>query len=216
MTAPTKSDDNKDALPPRGTSHRRVVLLVTGALLAGGALLAAATGYRPDHRAPGAASGAIAAVSSAATLLRGGRDAALAMWGHTFERDLRDGSGPLCTASDGVAEHSSVRIKQREELGDYMENTLHYSGNAVEIGVQYGAFAAKMLSRWKSVGQYYLVDPWLQDRSQGVVDVDDTEHEKRMAAAVAATAPFTGKVTLIRNYSYNAVAQFDDCFFDFM
>ena len=173
---------------------------------------------------PGGGTSAATMFETAANALRGRhssltKDDALAVWGATFERELRNGNGPLCTPSNGVASHSLVEVKLREELGDFMENVLHSTGNGVELGVQRGSFSREILSRWKSVGQYYLVDPWVKQADfVDTANVDNDEHEKRFSEARSAVAEFSakGKVTVVRNFSYDARHQFEDCFFDFI
>jgi predicted O-methyltransferase YrrM len=67
------------------------------------------------------------------------------------------------------------------------------------------------------VSAYYLVDPWVHQASYAdVANVPDKKHDEFMAEALKRTAKFGAKVHALRKFSFDAVADFDDCSLDFV
>jgi hypothetical protein len=92
-------------------------------------------------------------------------------------------------------------IPCREDLIHAAQQKFYSLGNAVEVGVYKGDFAAHNLKIW--TGHYYLVDPWI-DRP-GAYE----ETSKKLASHM-------DRVFLEQATSTEAVKKFSDNFFDFI
>jgi predicted O-methyltransferase YrrM len=89
----------------------------------------------------------------------------------------------------------------------------------IEIGVQQGAFADLLLSKWQDFEHYYGVDLWQEQRNYvDGTNVKDTEQEKNYNMTYTALTEKYGKarITLVRNYSTLALPLFKKKSIDFI
>ena len=94
---------------------------------------------------------------------------------------------------------------------------LGFDGSGVELGVKQGEFAEQTLAAWPRVRAYYLVDPWLHQAVYvDVANVDDAQHSAFMRETLQRVSRFGERVHVVRNFSYDAVRQFDDCTLDYV
>ena len=147
-------------------------------------------------------------------------DELLAHASKVFGRPLRDGSGPGCETDTPLAKTSKLywdtTVKDRRELGSFLE-ALGAKGYGVELGVQQGMFSEEMLKRWTSVSKYYLVDSWAhQPEYADRANFNQGVHNKYFANTKERLRQFEDKTVFVRNFSYAAVHQFPDCYFDFI
>jgi hypothetical protein len=87
----------------------------------------------------------------------------------------------------------------------------------IEVGVQTGFFADRIIKTWPSLKKYYGIDLWRQQ--QNYIDgsnVDDTKQEKLMIGAVKLLKKYRKKIKLIRDFSNVAVKKFRDESIDFI
>ena len=146
------------------------------------------------------------------------RERSLAAWSDTFGRQLRDGDGAEChNARATIDSHDKqTSITLRSQLADLLQ-AFKLTGPGVELGVKRGEFSEEVLQKWTLTKQYYLVDPWAQQQDYvDVANVQTSEHEGFMREALARMQNFPGRYTVVRNFSFAAVHQFPDCFFDFV
>ena len=69
-------------------------------------------------------------------------------------------------------------LKDRSELGILMERLR--GKTMIEIGVQEGDFADKILSKWPSFEQYYGIDPWpKQINNNDFANVENNQQEDK-------------------------------------
>jgi hypothetical protein len=81
-----------------------------------------------------------------------------------------------------------------------------------------GHFAQKTLEAWKSAESYTLVDLWadvLVNYADGA-NVKQDKHEERMQKALTATAPWSGKRHVCRNFTTACAKTFADRSLDFV
>lgn len=146
-------------------------------------------------------------------------DASLAAWSATFGRRLWDGSGPGCDYSTPLARtssHAPFSVNARVEFGAYLQ-ALGATGPGLELGVQRGHFSRVVLAHWSNVSTYVLVDPWAhQSDYVDAANVDGRAQEQIMAEARANLEPWKDKLEWVRKYSNEAVANWEDCTFEFI
>lgn len=145
-------------------------------------------------------------------------DAALHAASLTFGRELRAGLGPKCTASYAASASMAnlEPLASRYDLPVWLEK-VGLKGAGAEVGVRQGEFAAHHLKHWPSCPRYYLIDPWVQQAVyRDDANVPSAEQEARMAEALAAVAPYAQRAAVLRNFSFDAVAEFEDCALDYV
>ena len=89
----------------------------------------------------------------------------------------------------------------------------------VELGVQFGAYAAENLSRWSKCERYALVDSWGRSSTSNYNDlanVEPEEHERRFRAAIAAVKTYSEKVIVCRDTTVECAKKFGDFSFDWV
>lgn len=104
----------------------------------------------------------------------------------------------------GVAE-----MKSRAEFGAFL-NHRGLLGTGVEIGVQNGAFARRILERWQGE-RLYLVDIWqpLEDY-QDALNAPAAEQAARLIRTVRTVTPFWERVRVLQERSERAAQFFAD------
>jgi len=118
-------------------------------------------------------------------------------------------------------EHKKFRgippFKKREDLGTILEQEGKKVG--VELGVQKGKFAEKILRQWKSCEQYMLVDLWkAQNNYMDVANINDDGQERNFKETMLRMKQFE-KHTLIskcRDYTTKCTKVVKDDYFDFV
>ncbi len=106
-------------------------------------------------------------------------------------------------------------IKNRNEFGILLEKSKF--STMIEVGVQSGIFAEKVLSNWPSFKQYYGIDPWIQQKNyKDFANVDNNEQEKKYQETINRLKKYGNKIKLIRNFSTNAAVEFDNNSIDFI
>lgn len=99
-------------------------------------------------------------------------------------------------------------MKTRNEFGRFLTDRGYR--RVAEIGVLRGEFSAVILSQWG--GELTLIDAWKNlPNYRDITNVSDDEHEKNMAAAIAATS---GRASIIRGLSTEVAEKFPDGHFD--
>jgi len=83
------------------------------------------------------------------------------------------------------------------------------TGQAVELGVHQGTFSREILSTWKGQ-KLHLVDLWAP------VDTYNSPRQPDLEKAKANVAPFENRYEFNRNYTFNAVHDYPDNFFDWI
>ena len=117
----------------------------------------------------------------------------------------------------GPEGYGRTGFERRIEIVQWLAGPLGYSGAGVELGVKQGEFAESVLDAWPACAAYTLVDPWIHQESYtDVANVADGKHSEFMAEALKRTARFGGKVRVMRNFSFQAAAAFDDCSLDYV
>lgn len=116
-----------------------------------------------------------------------------------------------------IKEAAYVNFKpthQREVIGNVLEHLKLEKG--VEVGVQRGIFAAKILKRWSYCQKYILVDLWgIQENYQDSSNVNDSGQEKLMNEAITRVQPWKEKIQVCRNFSITCSEEHDDLSLDF-
>jgi predicted O-methyltransferase YrrM len=105
-------------------------------------------------------------------------------------------------------------IIYRNQLG-HLLNTLKFT-KAAEIGVQKGLFSKIILSEWPN-GHLTLVDSWEHvpnDSYHDVANVSDEEHLNNMKITEQNVSQYTDRYTMIKGYSNQVYANFEDNYFD--
>lgn len=87
----------------------------------------------------------------------------------------------------------------------------------VELGVQHGNFAEKMLTVWKSCEKYYLVDIWqMQENYKDGANVDNESQQGNYQRTKERMQQFGDRAVLIRNWTKAAALLFEDESLDFV
>jgi hypothetical protein len=145
-------------------------------------------------------------------------DAALRAASLVFGRELRAGAGPKCTAPYAASASTAnlERLESRYDLPVWLQK-IGLVGAGAEVGVRQGEFAAHHLRHWPSCPRYYLIDPWVQQAVyRDDANLPTAAQEARMGEALAAVAPFAPRAVVLRNFSFDAVAAFEDCALDYV
>lgn len=101
-----------------------------------------------------------------------------------------------------------IGIIPTRDIFGYVLTTLGYNtGTMVEIGVNRGHYASKMLSQWNG-NTYILVDPWMPMPNSEYVDIANLEtieeHEVIFQEALKSTKDYTNRTIILRNTSMEA------------
>ena len=103
----------------------------------------------------------------------------------------------------------------RDDFGLMLESLKFKS--MIEIGVQTGGFANRVLSKWPSFQNYYGIDPWEQQKNYvDTSNVQNDQQEVKYKQTMDLLKKYGEKIKLIRNYSTNAVSLFKDKTIDFI
>mmetsp|Transcript_11661 Transcript_11661/g.18969 ORF Transcript_11661/g.18969 Transcript_11661/m.18969 type:complete len:254 (-) Transcript_11661:606-1367(-) len=103
----------------------------------------------------------------------------------------------------------------RENMGKVID-VLGLIDNGVEIGVQGGAFAEKVLET-SGLKNYYLVDPWEHQKEyDDVANVDQEKQNTFLKETLWRVERFGKRPIIVRNYSTSAAPTFPDNFFDYV
>jgi len=105
-------------------------------------------------------------------------------------------------------------MKTRNEFGTLLNN-MGLIGNAVEIGVDYGAFSDEVLKNW--FGKlYFMVDAWVKYPGYNdYVERDDAKMEE-IYQSVVRKSEHNSKVIILRSFSVQAARMFVKDYFDFV
>ncbi|KAL3908723.1 MAG: hypothetical protein SGPRY_009685 [Prymnesium sp.] len=132
-------------------------------------------------------------------------------------------------SSSGAADHLRFlsRLPQvpcRDDIAPFAQRHFALTSNAAEIGVFRGNFSSHNLRHWK--GRYFAVDAWAfrpeDARNRGGHTNNDknfrspVQNAQNYEAARSAMAFAGDRVQLVRNFSVNAAATFEDGFFDWL
>ena len=89
-------------------------------------------------------------------------------------------------------------IRTRYDLGAFLAARGYTAG--VELGVQRGSYSQRVLSGWKGVERYVLVDLWRQQTNYvEAANVDDAAQEAIFQAAMHTTRRWRDAVQVCRN-----------------
>ena len=103
----------------------------------------------------------------------------------------------------------------RAELGSILEAEGLTDG--VELGVQSGGFAHKLLTKWRSCRRYVLVDLWgHQQNYADAANVNDAKQEAIFQQMQTTLRPWEQKIQICRNYTLECVHRYPDRSFDFV
>ena len=106
-------------------------------------------------------------------------------------------------------------LKDRFQFGPLME--LMHAEIIIEIGVQEGQFAERILSNWPSFKQYYGIDPWIkQINYKDGANVEDNQQENKYQNTKNRLSKFGDRIKLIRKFSTDAHSLFADESIDFI
>ena len=109
----------------------------------------------------------------------------------------------------------SREIPDRDHFGDLL-NSRGLVGEAVEVGTHRGIWAEQLLTRWTG-RTLHLVDPWQFKLPGSVDDISVMENrEAHYHEAMARLDRFSGRWTVHRRTSAEAVTGFDDSSLDFV
>lgn len=107
-------------------------------------------------------------------------------------------------------------IRDRTDMALVAEMYFKQTGNAVEVGVWEGEFAAHNLKSWK--GHYYMVDKWAHrqggDNDKNMPDAGSWEQV--LDKAKQNVFPFDGRARIFKEESVAAVVHFNDNRFDWI
>jgi len=109
-----------------------------------------------------------------------------------------------------------MQIASRDDLPALL-NRLDLIGFGAEVGVYDGAFSWYILREWKGA-RLYSVDPW-QFQSNVKLDlsnVNQKEHDEAYASCCATLTEYGQRSKILREFSVNAAAKFQDGFLDFV
>lgn len=100
--------------------------------------------------------------------------------------------------------------KSRDEIGKILEYEGHKIG--VELGVQYGNFANRILQDWKSFEKLYLVDIWMQlDNYIDSANVNNTEQDIIYNTCKSNLKKYDqNKLIYIKNFTLSAASLIDE------
>lgn len=106
-------------------------------------------------------------------------------------------------------------LENRDQLGTILENEGFRRG--VELGVQRGEYASRILQQWNSCEQYVLVDLWApQENYHDGANVAQDAQDKIMQLAIGNTERWAAKVSVCRNFTTACAALYEDEYFDFV
>jgi hypothetical protein len=106
-------------------------------------------------------------------------------------------------------------IPDRMDMAEVAES-FRLTGNAIEVGVFRGAFAAHNLQHWK--GDYYMVDAW-EYREDDSTDKNFQSAEYWVdikTDAIRATSFAAPRAILLQGYSTDVASKLPDNFFDWI
>lgn len=108
-------------------------------------------------------------------------------------------------------------FKDRHEIGDILFNEGKMKG--VELGVQQGKYASRILKKWKNCGEYVLVDLWKsQDNYLDLANIDNDKQEKNYQETLRRVEPYKDrtKIGVCRDYTTRCSHSYEDNYFDFV
>jgi len=108
-------------------------------------------------------------------------------------------------------------FKNRHDLGDILFEEGKTKG--VELGVQQGKYASRILEKWKNCGEYVLVDLWKsQDNYLDIANIDNDKQEKNYQETLRRVKPYRDrtKIGVCRDYTTNCRHSYKDDYFDFV
>lgn len=109
-------------------------------------------------------------------------------------------------------------IPDRTEIAYYAQKLFHHKGNAIEVGVWEGEFAANNLLDWK--GNYWLCDAWQKrPETDAVTDknhLNTLQWYEVQKKAINNTSFAMNRVKVIQEFSVKAAERFEDGFFDWI
>lgn len=91
------------------------------------------------------------------------------------------------------------------------------NGYAAEVGVLRGGFSRQILDHWPGT-KLFLIDPWIHQESD-YVDVSNSDQagmDANLQQTILNVAPHKGRYQIIRAFSEEAAAAFDDGFLDWV
>eukprot|EP00947_MAST-08B_sp_MAST-8B-sp1_P000574 g574.t1 len=107
-------------------------------------------------------------------------------------------------------------------MNGFTSQNLRGARVGAELGVQRGAFAEELLSRWTNCQVYVLVDTWARPRGHyaDVANVDDATHESFLQETLRRLKPLAEKhgtrLEICRNLTTACADRFADGSFDFI
>ena len=106
-------------------------------------------------------------------------------------------------------------FKTRMELPKILQNEGFKIG--IELGVQYGHYSQRMLSKWTNCTEYHLVDVWAhQENYEDYANVRQEEQEDIYNTAMKTLEAYRDKIHVCRNYTTVCVETYPDDYFDFI
>lgn len=104
-------------------------------------------------------------------------------------------------------------FSHRAQLGGFL-NDLGLTGEGVEIGTLYGAYAQDILKSWR--GRIHCVDPWMNQAESVYFDGANKLNMDHVFEQAKSNLQGYGRATLHRMMSLNAVGRFEDGSLDFV
>jgi hypothetical protein len=107
-------------------------------------------------------------------------------------------------------------VPKRDDIGTLLENEGFKTG--VELGVQRGKYAVKILKQWKSCEKYLLVDLWevLENYDDEANWGGDKKHDDNYKRTLELTEPYKSKVQICRNFTTECAKIHSSEKFDFV
>lgn len=106
-------------------------------------------------------------------------------------------------------------ITHRTEFGTWLNNN-NLKGFGVEVGCAFGGHARQILSKWEGK-RLFMVDPWLlQDASVYREKIDNVPYDGWFMDCLRVCKDFSGRASLIRDFSVEAAKLFGPRVFDFV
>jgi len=107
-------------------------------------------------------------------------------------------------------------FKKREDLGKILQSEEGLSVG-VELGVQTGKFANRMLSDWTNCEEYHLVDLWGHQKNyHDIANLAQEGQDRNYDQTMQTLKPWSDKTHVCRNYTSVCVHKFEDEYFDFI
>lgn len=104
-------------------------------------------------------------------------------------------------------------LSHRDQIGTIL-NARGLVGKGVEIGTLYGGYSAEILARWG--GHLYCVDPWVNQPKETYFDSANLLNMEEIYQSVVARFANNPHCSLLRMFSKDAVAKFQDGELDFV